>query len=310
MGISNGPFHDGERQVQRQVGVARAAEALGGMVSRSVTPAVARFLRTQRLAVAATLDGGGRPWASLLTGDAGFIQAVDDRLLLLAARPDESDPLNANLRDRPELGLLVIDPRTRQRIRANGRGRLSPQGLFLRTDQVYGNCPKYIQKRRIVAEVEPGPAAVVRTPALDARQRSWIAGADTFFIASFDAEGGPDASHRGGRPGFVRVLDAQRLAFPDYPGNNMFNTLGNLARHPRAGLLFVDFTAGAVLQLTGRTEVLFAPERAVTFEIEDVVERRGASALRWELVEPSPSNPRPAVMPAAGGEGEGGDPGR
>jgi hypothetical protein len=290
MGTSSGPYHDGERQVQRRVGVVREAEALARMVSRSVTPAMARFLSTQRMAVAATLDGGGRPWASLLTGDAGFVQAVDDRLLLLAARPDESDPLSANLRHRPELGLLLIDPRTRQRIRANGRGLLSSEGVFLRTDAVYGNCPKYIQKRRIIAETEPEPSAVVRAAALDARQRSWIASADTFFIASFDAEGGPDASHRGGRPGFVRVLDAHRLAFPDYPGNNTFNTLGNLVRHPRAGLLFVDFTSGAVLQLTGRTEVLFAPERAVTFEVEDVVERRGASA-RWELVEPSPSNP-------------------
>jgi uncharacterized protein len=291
MGISSGPFHAGERQVQRRAGVSREAEAVGGIVSRSLTPAIARVLRTQRMGVAASLDSAGRPWASLLTGDAGFIQAVDDRRLLLAVRLDESDPLSGNLRDRPELGLLVIDPRTRQRIRANGRGLLSAEGVFLHADAVYGNCPKYIQKRRIVAETEPKPSAVVRTAALDARQQSWIASADTFFIASFDAEGGADASHRGGRPGFVRVLDSHRLAFPDYSGNNMFNTLGNLVRYPRAGLLFVDFTSGAVLQLTGRTEVLFAPERAVTFEIEDVVERRGASALRWELVEPSPSNP-------------------
>ena len=291
MGISRGPFHEGEREVQRRAGVAREAEAVGRMVSPSITAALARVLRTQRMAVAASLDIGGRPWASLLSGAAGFIEVVDDRLIRLAAQPDESDPLGANLRVRPELGLLVLDPPTLQRIRLNGRGLVSDEGVFLLAEEVYRNCPKYIQQRRLVAETAAGQSSVARAAELDARQTAWIAGADTFFIASYDAERGADASHRGGRPGFVRVLDSRRLAFPDYPGNNMFNTLGNLVRHPYAGLLFVDFDSGGLLQLTGRTELLFAPERAVTFVIDDVLERQGASALRWELLEYSPANP-------------------
>lgn len=291
MSVASGPFHEGEREVQRRAGVAQEAEAVGRIVSRSVTPAIARFLRMQRMAVASTLDAGGRPWASLFAGPAGFIEAVDDRLLRLAVQPSEADPLAGNLRARPELGLLVFDPRTRQRVRFNGRGLLAPEGVFLLADQVYGNCPKYIQKRMLVAEVGVEEAAPVRSSTLDERQQFWVAGADTFFIASYHPDGGADASHRGGNPGFVRVLDAQRIAFPDYAGNNMFNTLGNLVGYPRAGLLFVDFGSGDLLQLTGRTELRFESGREVVFEVEEVIDRRGASPLRWELLEYSPTNP-------------------
>jgi predicted pyridoxine 5'-phosphate oxidase superfamily flavin-nucleotide-binding protein len=121
--------------------------------------------------------------------------------------------------------------------------------------------------------------------------RALVAGADTFFIASWHPGGGADASHRGGRPGFVRVLDDTTLEFPDYPGNNMFNTLGNLVGHPRAGLLFVDFERGDLLQLTGRAQVLWKPDTAVRVAIEEVLETPRGGSLRFELVEPSPVNP-------------------
>jgi len=291
MSVLTGPFHAGEREVQRRVGVAEEAEAVGRIVARTITPAVTRFLAMQRMAVASTLDGAGRPWASLLAGPAGFIQAVDNRLLLLAVAPAGGDPLVANLQARPELGVVVFDPRTRQRVRFNGRGLLAPQGVFLQTEQVYGNCPKYIQRRRLLAEVPMAPLPPVRLPRLEERHRAWIASADTFFIASFHPEGGADASHRGGRPGFVRVSDASHLEFPDYAGNAMFNTLGNLVSYPRAGLLFLDFAAGGVLQLTGRTELRLEGERTVAFEVDEAIETPGANPLRWERLDSSPSNP-------------------
>jgi predicted pyridoxine 5'-phosphate oxidase superfamily flavin-nucleotide-binding protein len=222
---------------------------------------------------------------------------VDIDLLLIAATPPPGDALAANLQSRPELGVLLIDLATRRRLRLNGRSFVTPEGIFLLTDAVYGNCSKYIQKRRLVAEAKAPPGAVRRASSLDARTRAVVAGADTFFIASSHPRGGADASHRGGRPGFVRVRDERTLEFLDYAGNNMFNTLGNLVEHAAAGLLFVDFTSGDLLQLAGRAEVLFGPERAVRFAIEDVREIPGGSPLRFELVEPSPINPPLAVTP-------------
>jgi predicted pyridoxine 5'-phosphate oxidase superfamily flavin-nucleotide-binding protein len=288
------PFHPGEREVQRRAGLAEEASRVGGIIARDLTPAIARFLARQRLAVAASLDAAGRVWASLLTGPAGFLAPAGPRRLRIAASPIAGDPLGANLGagGRPELGLVVLDPRTRQRMRVNGIGRLDDHGVQIEIRQVYGNCPKYIQLRESEADVPPtpsGPSAPRVAASLDAHQRGWIAAADTLFIASFHPEGGADASHRGGRPGFVRVLGSDRLAFPDYPGNAMFNTLGNLVEYPRAGLLFVDFTSGDVLQLTAAARL--EHDRSVVFDIEEARETAAASPLRFRLVEYSPANP-------------------
>ena len=300
------PFHPGEILVQARLGVRDDAERVGRIVGTEIPADLRPFLARQRMAVAASLDPRGRPWASLLTGHPGFIETVDAHLLRVSASPPADDPLAANLRGRGELGLLVIDVRTRQRMRFNGRGLALADGLFLLVEEVYGNCPKYIQKRRIVEDQDdpsdvarPGP---VRTgSSLDVRQRALVASADTLFMATWHPQGGADASHRGGRPGFVRVLGDSTLELSDYPGNNMFNTLGNLTGHPRVGLLFVDFETGDLLQLTGRAQIRREPETTVRVEIEGVRETSRGSALRFALVEPSPANsPSRAVTEARG----------
>jgi uncharacterized protein len=290
-------FHSGEVDVQARLGVRGEAERVGRIIGSEIPLAVWPFLREQRTAIVGSVDDEGRPWASLLTGPSGFVEAADSDLLRIAAAPVPGDPLAANLRARPELGVLLIDLAARRRMRLNGRSFVSREGIFLLTDAVYGNCNKYIQKRRLVADAAAAPGAVARASSLDERTRAVVSGADTFFIASWHPRGGADASHRGGRPGFVRVRDERTLELPDYPGNNMFNTLGNLVEHPHAGLLFVDFATGDLLQLTARAEVLFGPETSVRFSIEEVRATPGGSPLRFELVEPSAVNPPLAVTP-------------
>ncbi len=297
------PYHPGELEVQRRAGVAEDAQHLIGMVQPRLSARAAAFLAHQSVAVATSLDAPGRPWASLLNGPSGFIQPVDETLLLLSGPPRAYDPLATNLATRPELGLLVIDLATRRRLRFNGRGRIDPaRGILLSIEEAYGNCPKYIQSRQIERESSPVTATPKqrRSKTLSPRQRAWIGAADTFFISSVHPDAGPDASHRGGRPGFVRVLDGKTLAFPDYQGNNMFNTLGNLAVEPRAGLLFLDFEGGDTLQLTGRATLDWSPAAVaqhrgadhvvVTLAIDELLETRG-TGLRGRLLEYSPVNP-------------------
>lgn len=77
-----------------------------------------------------------------------------------------------------------------------------------------------------------------------------VAGADTFFLGTTHPTRGNDASHRGGPPGFVRVTSPTTLWWPDFPGNNMFNSFGNLAVDDEAALLFTDFTTGATVQMS------------------------------------------------------------
>jgi predicted pyridoxine 5'-phosphate oxidase superfamily flavin-nucleotide-binding protein len=78
---------------------------------------------------------------------------------------------------------------------------------------------------------------------IDADDRAFIERMDMFFLATANAEGRPQCSYKGGEPGFVRVLDATTIAFPNYDGNGMYLSMGNLAVNPQVGLLFVDFTA-------------------------------------------------------------------
>src|SRR5262249_23604700 len=132
------------------------------------------------------------------------------------------------------------------------------QGLTVAVAQSFGNCPKYIQLRRAESLARTAAPGVEVLAGLDDDARRMIAAADTFFVASRahagESTGGTDAPHRGRKPGFVSV-DGETLAVPDFRGNRFFNTLGNLLADPRAGLLFIDFATGDVLQLQGTVEI-------------------------------------------------------
>jgi hypothetical protein len=163
------------------------------------------------------------------------------------------------------VGLIVVEFATRRRLRINGTLSLAgSDGLRVDVEQAYGNCPQYIQSRRLRAApatalgVEPvrhGDVLPVRHgDVLTPEDVDLIRRSDTFLIGTTHPTRGSDASHRGGPPGFVRVEDG-RLWWPDYWGNNMFNTLGNLQTDPSAALLFCDFTTGRTLHLSGRADL-------------------------------------------------------
>jgi predicted pyridoxine 5'-phosphate oxidase superfamily flavin-nucleotide-binding protein len=304
------PFHDGELAVQRRSGVAEEAQRVGQIIQPEIPPRAAAFLAEQRMAIAASIGDDSHVWASLLTGAPGFMRTPDPRTLEIVASPFPGDALADTFRHGGPLGLLAIDPERRWRMRLNGRAAPLPMGgIAIRTEQVYANCQKYIQLRQTVAgdALPAANASISRGTRFSDDQQQSIASADTIFVASHHPQGGADASHRGGLPGFVRVLDERRLAFPDYVGNAMFNTLGNLAADPRIGLLVVDFDRGDVLQVTGTALIVWGAsavaalgigeaERAVEVTVTEVVAMPEASSLRWRLVEYSRFNP-PVARP-------------
>jgi len=297
-----GAFHEGERAVQARAGVAAEARGLGRGISSGIPPGAQPFLEAQRLAVLAGIDTAGHVWASLVTGNPGFITAPSLRRLRLAAGLSDADPLADGLSSDRPLGLLVIDPERRRRLRVNGRViRADRTAIEIATEEVFGNCPKYVQARAPEQGAHTRGAISRWGTTFTVEQRLAIERADTLFIASVHAARGADASHRGGQPGFVRVLDERRLRIPDYAGNNMFQTLGNITTDPRVGLLFVAFDTGTTLQLTGRARILWdvldraglpGAERAVEVEVDEVVEIAGQGPLGWRFVEYSPFNPR------------------
>jgi len=227
--------------------------------------------------VVGSVDESGQPWASILAGAPGFISSPDPRHLRIAAAPLAGDPLAHNLRADAAVGLLGIEPHTRRRNRMNGVVEQVEESAFrVRVIQSFGNCPKYIQARRPVylGESSGHAGAIVRGAALDARGREMLQHADTFFIAtSFPGagvkggdSGGVDVSHRGGRPGFVRVDTDGTLTVPDFNGNQFFNTIGNLLVEPRAGLLLIDFEAGDLLYLAVDAQVVWEGPEVAAFE--------------------------------------------
>ncbi|GAA4919819.1 pyridoxamine 5'-phosphate oxidase family protein [Streptomyces coeruleoprunus] len=288
-------YHDGSLAVQTRVGVREAAEHVGRSIGRGIRPVAAAFLELQPMLVIGAADPDGRVWSSLLTGPPGFVRATGPTTVSVAGGVPARDPLaGAFAEGRPTaVGTLALDPRTRRRMRLNGTAEATPRGLAVQAREVFSNCPKYLQRRELYAGEGPAPPEGARrdTDHLTPAQREFAGAADTFFVATLGPDGA-DASHRGGNPGFVRVLSPTELTWPDYQGNAMFLTLGNLETDARAGLLFPDWATGTTLQLTGTARTEFtATGRAVRFTVERVVEREHASPLRWSPPEYSPANP-------------------
>ena len=249
------------------------------------------------------VDSAGWPLATLLTGPPGFVQSPDPHTLHIAARPETDDPAAPGLTLHQDIGILGIDFSTRRRNRANGRivGG-DARGVRVAVSQSFGNCPQYIQLRTVARasmDTDKTPPKTVETlEHLDAAATALIERADTFLVASRSRPGvgssyGADISHRGGRPGFVRV-DGDVLTIPDFRGNRYFNTLGNLMVEPRASLLFVDFETGDLLQLRGTARVewdgdaaqqIAGAERLWRFNVARGWRRSAASPLRWSFVE-------------------------
>ncbi|MFJ4343678.1 pyridoxamine 5'-phosphate oxidase family protein [Pseudomonas sp. NPDC089401] len=297
------PWHAGEKILQEKVGVSERMEVFGQKVIRDHMPDQHRqFYQQLPFIVAGAVDAHGKPWATLLEGPEGFIRSPDPRQLLIDTRLPDADPASTGLAAGEAIGLLGIELHTRRRNRMNGLIQPTASGqLSVSVQQSFGNCPQYIQLRQYRRVDEPTQGRF-DAQGLDEQTAEMIAQADTFFVASYidhpDGERAVDVSHRGGRPGFIRV-EGNRLTIPDYAGNLHFNTLGNLLENPQAGLLFVDFSNGNVLQVTGRAEVILdspliqafeGAERLWTLDIEQVVLRRAALSLRWAFNEFAPTS--------------------
>ncbi len=291
-----GPFHADELTAQALAGGGPRSAAI-----RDFMPEQHRtFFAALPYIFVASLDAHGWPIATLLNGDPGFVEPLDLTTLRIHAVPAADDPAAGTIVAGQDVGILGIDFGTRRRNRANGVVSDVDTAFTLAVRQSFGNCAQYIQ-RRAIRHAEVAGSRPQRLDSLDARARALIEHADTFAVASrsrtgMGAPGGADISHRGGRPGFVRV-DGDTLSIPDFRGNRYFNTLGNLVGEPRASLLFLDFETGDLLQLQGLAHIdwngsaaqhIKGAERLWHFQITQGWYRAQAAALRGSFVDYSP----------------------
>lgn len=274
-------YHPGELAVQQRAGVTSRASKVGNIINGEIPPIAARFLADRPFVIIGGLDRRGLVHATALFGEPGFASSATPGRVVLSRTPGPGDPLE-QLAVGDEIGMLAIDFATRRRMRVNGTLAATAGRWEIAVDQAYSNCPKYITPR-------PAPEHQFRTSApvagwtdvLSPSTRDLIRRSDTFFLATIAQGHGADVSHRGGPPGFVE-LAGDVLTWPDYAGNSMFNSLGNIEVDPRAGLLFIDFRSGAVVHLAGRARINWdmeearsrpGAERLVEFRLERVMER-------------------------------------
>ncbi len=301
------PWHSGELAMQSLAGVRERMAELGPRVIRDYMPEQHRnFFAQLPFLITGSLDRAQQPWASVLAAPKGFAHAPDEHHLRIDALPAADDPLAGTLTPGAPIGLLGIEPHTRRRNRMNGvLAQADAQGFAVEVRQSFGNCPKYIQAREpVYVDVARAAPPARRAGRMDAAARRIVSAADTFFIATAHPSTGDgflsssvDVSHKGGRPGFVRVTGEDTLTVPDFVGNSFFNTLGNIALEPRAGLLFIDFDTGDLLQLAVTAEVVWdgpalaafeGAERLLRMQVVSVLHRPAALPLRWSPAQLSP----------------------
>ena len=173
-------------------------------------------------------------------------------------------------------------------------------------DPMYHAGMRELQDLRETRPLADRLEQVVVRAAFTDEDRDFIGRCAMFFIATADAQGHPDCSYKGGLPGFVRVLDERTLAIPDYDGNGMYRTWGNVRVNPHVGLLFLDFENPRRLRVNGSASIaLDDPLRGecpgCVFVVRIAAERIFPNCPRYlhrmQLLEHSVYAPRPDYTP-------------
>jgi len=310
------PFHDGERHVQQLAKESDFAQRNGTVITDTILPGAIPFIAQQAMLVVSSVDANGQVWSSVLIGKPGFIHASDPHNLILDRGNTFSNPQDCfwqNIRHNPNIGMLVIELSTRRRFRVNGSIELHDyKFLHIHVDEAYPNCPKYIQRRQAELTASPvraNQAAPATGTELLPEHLKLIHSADSLFVGSAvpqqynsNTTYRADASHRGGNPGFIEHIDDNTLRIPDYKGNSMFNTLGNIHTYPKAGIVLIDFERGVLLQLSGDAKILWAQndpdnqsggtKRYWELKVSAWQESELPDSLSWQFFDYSPHNPR------------------
>jgi len=295
---AEGPFHAGERTLHARIGASDAVLAWGSTAIRDHMPAQhQQFFAELGWVVVGGLDASGQPWATAWHGEPGCLQPTSATRLRIGAQAVAGDPLAGCWPVGAPLALLGITPHNGRRNRMNGRvAATHAGGLDVAVLQSFGNCPKHIVRRLWQpAGAGAGAAPLLLGAQLPQAVCGVLCRTDTVFLASASSRAsqagqagavgeGVDVSHRGGAPGFLRVHEARGatvIELPDYAGNRLFNTLGNVLTQARVGLLVMSPDSGDLLWLACWAELIDEPACTATFAGAQRVLRLHVLEGRW-----------------------------
>ncbi|MEP1443501.1 MAG: pyridoxamine 5'-phosphate oxidase family protein [Hyphomicrobiales bacterium] len=303
----DGVFHAGERSLHEKLDISERLHKLGLLMIRDHMPDQHReFFASLSSVHIGALDSTGHPWAITRVGSAGFMASPTDKTLNISSQALAGEPQDLDLSKGAKVSVVGIEFETQRRNRLNATiEEVQGDALSLHVDQSYGNCPKYIQIRTKTQVGEAQSSASENSTSLNQADKARITNADTLLIASRaallgdDPRAGVDINHRGGMPGFVSVLDDNTIQFPDYKGNNFYNTFGNIVTDNRVGVQFVDFETGTLLNIKGTAELvedinngeLPLMGRGLRIHVETVTRAEGGLPYRYTFEQYSDRNP-------------------
>ena len=214
--MANEPFHAGEIAIQERTGERDSARRHGVGISSRITPGALPFLERQRLLAVSALADDGQLWTSAWCGEPGFVRSTNGQHVhVQSSLMDRSphDPVLTAVAIGRDLGMLAIEFLSRRRLRINGSvASISADEISLVVRESVANCPKYIQRRHHELSAPPTTRRpVTHGHLVDDERRMLVARADTAFVGSVHPTRGTDASHRGGVPGFIKIVDATTL---------------------------------------------------------------------------------------------------
>lgn len=298
-------YHRGEIAARIKAGETEIGERNVRIIKNSLNPGAIYFIEHQPFFLASSNSKTGTLAISVISGSSGYIKVINESTVIISRSLLYSNPYDVfwvNIVARNKIGLLFIDPATRRRFRINGSSYVTAENVIISVDQAYPNCPKYIQQRHIFQKAKPVYSNIrIAGNSLIPLLMEIIKKADTFFVGSCDRYGNMDASHRGGKAGFVHIEDDLTLWIPDYTGNSMYNTLGNFISNPNAALLFLDFENNKHLQISGTAEIIWNDTREIVntggtnrywiFKIKEWEVADNLKGFEWTFIDYSPFNP-------------------
>ncbi|POR38466.1 Uncharacterized protein TPAR_01325 [Tolypocladium paradoxum] len=312
-------FHEGESAVRQMLKVPPSENP----TSPGLPAPYAMRVQQSPLVALGTLDAQGRPWTTVWGGERGFAGPVAQGVLGFSSDVDtRHDPVFGALWEGAgEDGLvqpgggrgkmmaaLAIDLETRDRVKLAGvmmAGSAKEEAVqaAMAVTESLGNCPKYLNKKDVRRHSPAGARLVSEGLPLPEEALALVDKADMFFLSSTNGET-MDTNHRGGTQGFVRVVRNDEedvvLVYPEYSGNRLYQTLGNLRVNPLIGIVVPDYDTSDVLYLTGSSSILVGHDASSLIARTNLAVKITVTSARFvkaglpfqgTLGEPSPYNP-------------------